>query len=88
MKITAIYYSSRFFKKLGRLTKGELTQLRVVEKIFKENCFDPRLKTHKLKGKLRNYWSFSLTHSQRIMFKFLKLGEVIFIDIGSHSIYK
>ena len=57
------------------------------EKIFKNNCFDPRLKTHKLGGKQKKYWSFSITHSYRVLFEFLGKGRVGFIDIGDHDIY-
>lgn len=88
MKIKTILYSSKFqhgFKKLG-YTHKQLIQQR--EKIFKNNCFDPRLKTHKLKGQLKDYWSFSLTYSQRVLFIFLKKDVVVFIDVGSHSIYQ
>jgi mRNA-degrading endonuclease YafQ of YafQ-DinJ toxin-antitoxin module len=88
VKITAIYYSSRFFKKLAKLSDEELARLGTIEKIFKADCFDRRLNTHKLKGKLKNYWAFSLTHSQRIIFRFLKKGTVAFVDIGSHHIYR
>ncbi len=58
------------------------------EKMFRSNCFDPRLKTHKLKGKFKNYWSFSITYSHRILFGFLDAHSVAFIDIGDHAIYQ
>lgn len=58
------------------------------EKIFRKDCFDPRLKAHKLSGKLGKYWSFSLTDSHRVLFQFLGEGKVGFIDIGDHSVYQ
>ena len=58
------------------------------EEIFKANCFDPRLKTHKLRGKLKEYWSFSLTYSHRVLFEFIEEDAVAFIDVGDHSIYQ
>ena len=58
------------------------------EKIFRNNCFDSRLKTHKLTGSLKDYWAFSVTHSERILFRFINEKEVIFYKIGSHDIYK
>lgn len=88
MKITAIYYSSRFYKNLAKLSGEEIKKLSKVESIFQKDCFDKRLKTHKLKGHLKDYWAFSVTYSVRIMFKFLKEGAVVFIDIGTHSIYE
>lgn len=55
--------------------------------IFKNDPFDSRLKTHKLKGNLKNYWSFSINYSDRILFRFVDDKTVFFIDVGGHSIY-
>lgn len=80
--------SKRFVKnwsKLNSKTKNE-----TIEKIdkFLEDPFLSSLKTHKLSGKLKDYWSFSASYHLRIMFKFAKNNVVEFIDIGSHEIYK
>jgi len=56
--------------------------------IFCRDPFDPCLKTHKLRGKLENYWSFSVSETHRVMFEFLGKREVGLIDIGDHSIYQ
>jgi len=53
---------------------------------FKEDIFDKRLKTHRLKGNLKDYYAFSISYSDRIVFKILKDNSVYFIDIGSHDI--
>lgn len=87
MQIKKITYSSHFakaFKALPKKIKGQAIQR---EKIFRKDCFDTRLKSHKLKGKLIKYWSFSINYSYRILFEFQDNGEVSFIDIGTHSIY-
>ena len=56
--------------------------------IFRENFSDPRLKTHKLTGKLQGYWSFSLTYKHRIIFELINNSSVAFIDIGDHKVYQ
>lgn len=60
------------------------------ENIFKENPFNPILKTHKLQGKYKDYLSFSVGNSYRIMFQFLNTArtKAVFINIGNHEIYK
>lgn len=88
MKIEQILYSSHFERAIRRLPRELKKTIEVREKIFRKNCFDPRLKTHKLSGRLKNYWSFSITHSQRVLFQFLGKGKVGFVDIGDHSIYQ
>ena len=57
------------------------------EKIFRENIFSSSLKVHKLKGKLKNQWSFSIDNQYRLLFEFDD-NDVIFLDIGTHKIYK
>jgi len=58
--------------------------------LFRRDQFDPRLDTHRLHGKLKKQWSFSVDQRYRILFEFLdkKKEEVVFLDIGNHSIYR
>ena len=87
-KIKSIEYSSKFLKSLAKLPKRIVKIAEEKEKIFKENPFDPRLRTHKLRGKEKETWAFWITYSYRIKFIFLSDEEVLFIDIGTHEIYK
>lgn len=86
--IKTIRYSAGFERVYKKLPKEEKSIAEKRESIFRNNIFDPCLKTHKLKGKLKNYWSFSVTYSNRILFKFLKNDEIMFYDIGDHKIYQ
>ncbi len=88
MKIQKISTSSHFAKAFGALPEKIKKQAIQREKIFREDCFDARLKTHKLKGPLKEYWSFSINYSYRILFEFQEDGVVGLIDVGTHSIYK
>ena len=83
-----INYSSHFIKQFRKLTK-EKQQLAIKrERILIKNPFDSRLKTHKLSGELKNYWSYSINYSDRIIFRFINDREVLFYRIGDHDIYK
>jgi len=53
--------------------------------IFKENPFDGRLRTHKLSGRLKDLWSFSVEYDVRVIFYFVDDGKVVFVDIGVHD---
>lgn len=83
-----IRYSTHFVKQSKKLGKDKQILAQKQEKIFRNNPFDPRLKTHKLSGELKNYWAFSLTYPDRVLFRFISKNEVIFYKIGSHDIYK
>ena len=56
-------------------------------KLFKDKSNHKKLKVHKLKGRLKNFYSFSVTYSHRIVFEHEKEG-VVFLAIGDHDIYR
>lgn len=88
MKILKFLYHPDFRKAIKSCPPKE--RLKIIKKInlFLTDPFSPSLKTHKLSGKLKDYWSFSLTYQERVMFRFRSKGTVEFIDIGGHEIYK
>ena len=87
-EIRKIEYSKKFLKSLKKLPERIIRHAEEKERIFKENCFDPRLKVHKLKGKQRDSWAFWINDSYRIKFIFISHDEVLFFNIGTHGIYK
>ncbi|MDX2271995.1 MAG: type II toxin-antitoxin system mRNA interferase toxin, RelE/StbE family [Cyanobacteriota bacterium] len=52
---------------------------------FTIDLFDPSLKTHKLSGNFREFWSFSVDCDERVLFYFTEDGKAVFVDIGSHD---
>jgi mRNA-degrading endonuclease YafQ of YafQ-DinJ toxin-antitoxin module len=56
-------------------------------KIFRENPFNPQLKTHSLSGKEKDCWAFWVDYHYRIKFVFLNNAETLFLDVGLHDIY-
>ena len=81
-----IYYSSRFKKSYKNLD----TSLKIIakEKIkaLQKNCFNPCLKTHKLKG--ARFYACSVDYDNRIIFEFIEKDKILLINIGDHSIYR
>ena len=58
------------------------------ERMFRENIFHPLLDTHKLNGKYKDFWAFTIVGQYRAMFSFLTQDMVALINIGTHSIYR
>ena len=52
---------------------------------FLSNPRDPRLRTHKLSGTLREMWSFTVEHDCRVVFFFAEADRAVFVDIGNHD---
>ena len=84
--ITAIHTSSHFARQFRRLPSVIQDAAEARERLFRADAFDPRLRTHKLSGALEGMWAFSVTHTIRIVFRFLGPDEVLFYSIGPHEI--
>lgn len=83
-----IKVSPKFEKNYQRLPQNIKEKAKEKESIFREDPFDPRLKTHKLSGKDKGCWAFWIDNSYRIKFIFLSKREVLFLDVDTHDIYK
>lgn len=86
-KIERVDYSRRFLKNLSHLPSRLVDKAQGREQIFKLRPFDPSLDTHKLHGKDKNCWSFSVDNKYRIKFIFQPENAVLFLDIVTHDIY-
>ena len=82
-----VLYHPKFAREYKKLPDNIKDQAEEKEKIFRANPFDPRLKTHKLKGPLSGFWVFSINHKYRIIFDFADINTVHFYSVGDHDIY-
>ena len=82
-----VEYSDRFLKSAARLPAKLLTFADAKEALFKQQPFHPSLDTHKLHGKDKDMWAFSINQKYRIKFLFLPANAALFLDIGTHAIY-
>ncbi|HEY9582868.1 MAG TPA: type II toxin-antitoxin system mRNA interferase toxin, RelE/StbE family [Candidatus Paceibacterota bacterium] len=75
----------RFNKKFRKLETALQDKAEERESIFIVDPFDTRLETHKLHGKEKQYWAYSINNKYRIKFSFLENGDVLYLDIGTHD---
>ena len=83
-----IYYSSKFAREYKKLPREIKKLAEVKELIFRKNPFDPKLDTHKLHGRFKEYWAFSIDDKHRIIFEFAKKDTIWFHSVGDHSMYQ
>lgn len=88
LPISKIHTTSDFEKSLKDLPRNIQSLLERKDILFRSNAFHPQLKTHKLKGKLVGFWSYSINHHYSVLFRFITRDEVIYYDIGTHEIYR
>jgi len=60
-------------------------QFREKMEMFLEEPFDSQLRTHKLSGKLKGTWAFSINDEYRVIFEFINTHKVLLIDFGTHD---
>lgn len=82
-----IYYHPRFGKAYKKLSENLKRKAEEKEALFRKNPFHSALRTHKLHGKLKGLWSFSVNAEYRILF-FFDGSDAIFLDIGDHNLYR
>lgn len=83
-----IFYDSDFVKSVKKLPPQIRNKFKESELVFRIDPFSPQLKTHKLHGKMKNYYAFSLNYKYRVIFKLIEKNIVVFVDIGTHEIYE
>ena len=82
-------YPSKQFQKSFKKLPTDIQNIAIKkDQIFRDNPHSPQLKTHKLKGKLSTFWSYSVKYSYRVVFEFIDNQTVLYQDIGTHKIYK
>ena len=86
--ILRIDISDAFIKNFSRLPKQIQKIARKKHEMFRKDAFHPLFKTHKLSGELRNDWAYSVNHEYRAHFYFVDDHTVVYLDIGTHEIYR
>ena len=83
-----IYYSNKFAREYKKLPTEIKKIAERKEQLFRQNPFDSRLRTHRLTGKLKAFWSFSINFKHRIIFEIVDEKTAWFHSVGTHKIYR
>lgn len=83
--------SRAFWRKFNQLSNQQQQNARDAFRVFKENPFDSRLRSHKIHRLSARYgrtiYSAEIEADLRAVF-YVEGDLVVTIDIGSHSIYR
>ena len=88
MNPVKVSFSSFFKKALKYLLKKNPGKRKIFEEksdLFLKDPYHSQLETHKLRGKLKGYLSFTVEYDLRVIFYFAGNTEIVFVDIGAHD---
>lgn len=88
MVVYTISYHPDFVKELKKLEHSIQKRAVKTEALFRANPLHPSLRLHRLKGALVGLWSLSVSMRVRIIFKRMQNGDIIFLSIGQHDLYR
>ena len=82
-----IVFAAKIIRQIRDLESA--LQEEVYEKIdlFRDAGNHKQLKVHKLHGRMRGYYSFSVNYKFRIVFKYINKKTIILLTVGDHEIY-
>lgn len=86
--IRKILISRIFEKNFERLPKAVQNLAGKKEILFRKDAFHPLLRTHQLGGELKGTWAYWLNQQYRVHFYFVDDHTVMYVDVGTHEIYK
>ena len=76
--------STRFLRKAKKLRDPQASMLRAALRRFALDPQDALLRTHKLRGELKDYWAFSVDDDLRVVFRW-DGGKAFLVNLGSHD---
>jgi len=80
-----------FWESFSQLSPSQKDSTRRAWKIFKENPFDPRLRSHKIHRLSARYgrtiYAAEIEADLRVVF-YVDRDTVVIVDIGSHDLYR
>ncbi len=88
VQVKFVHFTPHFLRSFQKLPRSIQTLTKKKDDWFRNDPFDTRLRTHKLKGELTGVWAYSVNQEYRVLFRFLNGKEVVYYDIGTHNIYR
>lgn len=82
-----VAYKPTFVRQYQKLPKELQEDVRRAILLFSKDSGDHSLHTHKLKGRLRGFFSFSVNYKYRIVFAYEGKRTAVLHAVGDHDVY-
>lgn len=84
----SLFYTSCFLRQYNKLPESLQEEVHQKIELFREDPKHSFLKTHKLKGRMKGYFSFSVNYQYRVVFEYDTKNTVALLSVGDHDVYK
>ena len=82
-----VYYKPTFVRQLNKLPLRLQDEVFVKIELFKDLKNHKALNVHKLKGRMKGFYGFSVDFRNRVIFEYVTDDEVALLAVGDHDIY-
>ncbi|MCF7917950.1 type II toxin-antitoxin system RelE/ParE family toxin [Candidatus Gracilibacteria bacterium] len=83
-----IVYKPTFVRQYKKFPKALQEEIKQKIELFGTDTEHSFLKVHKLHGKLKEFYSFSVNYEYRIVFEYETKKRVALLTVGNHDVYK
>ena len=88
MKKIIVGYKPSFLRDFKKLPAKLQDEIRWKIDLFKSDSNHEQLRVHKLKGELKQCYSFSVTYAHRVVFFWEDKNTAVFLAVGDHDVYQ
>ena len=88
MTALLIGYQPAFIRMYKKLPPSLQAEVRDRIQLFVTDPRNTSLRVHKLKGKLKEMWSFSVNYDYRVVFEYKAKESVMLLAVGNHQVYE
>jgi plasmid maintenance system killer protein len=81
-------YLPAFLRKVKKYDQPLQEEIKAKIIQFQDRANHQQLKVHKLKGRLGEYYSFSVTYKHRVVFIWEDKNTAVLLSVGDHDVYK
>ena len=86
--LLTISYKPTFVRQYSKLVPELQAEVKRAIALFAKNPRHPSLRVHKLKGKLKQFFSFSVNYQYRIVFMYESKKNATLLAVGDHDVYR
>lgn len=83
-----IAFTPKFLRLLKRLPRDLQEDVITKIKLLNDTNNHHSLKVHKLKGRLKGFYSFSVDYKNRVIFEYISDDEIVLLAVGDHDMYR